>query len=318
MLIDFAPLEGITTALFRRLHCEYFPGVDRYYAPFLSPTADHRFTPKEQREIFPECNEGLMLIPQLLTKNSDDFLWAAKELYAMGYEEVNLNVGCPSGTVTAKGKGAGMLADLRKLDEFLDTVYSSAPCKISIKTRLGVEYPEEFDEIMAIYLKYPICELIVHPRVRKDFYRHPVRKEAFDKAYDKAIFPISYNGSVITPQDYKSCCSNYPNLRSIMIGQGLVADPFLAGKIRFGSIADIRVLEEFHDRLFAGYAEQFQSRNNAAKRMKELWFYLSRCFEGGEKRLKKILKAKTAEEYTQVVYQFFHNSFLLPQSTGDW
>lgn len=318
MYLDLAPLEGITGAIFRRLHHEYFPGVDRYYTPFISPTADRVFTPKEQREIFPEYNRDIPLIPQLLTKSADDFLWAANELHAMGYDEVNLNVGCPSGTVTAKGKGSGMLADLQNLQRFLDVIFEKAPGRISIKTRLGLAAAEEFEAVLALYNQYPISELVVHPRVRKDFYRHPVRNEAFDKAYRNRQIPITYNGSIIAPQDYIDCAERYPALRAIMIGQGLISDPFLAGKIKYGTLGDKQLLEEFHDRLFDGYAQQFQSRNNAAKRMKEIWFYLIRSFDDSERYGKRILKAKDAAEYDTAVKNVFSQLQLLERSTGGW
>ena len=204
-------MEGITGAVFRRLHHACFSGVDRYYTPFLSPTSDRRFTPREQREFYPEYNEGIPLIPQILTKHAGDFLWAAEELSAMGYKEVNLNAGCPSGTVTAKGKGAGLLADLAALDAFLDEIFTHANCKISVKTRLGLNDPEEFEPILEIYNRYPLSELIVHPRVRKDFYRHPVRTEYFDLAYEKSKNPISYNGSIVTKADFESCQKNIRN-----------------------------------------------------------------------------------------------------------
>ena len=166
MRYDFAPMEGITGALFRRLHHQFFPGVDRYYMPFLSPTRDHVFTPRELREILPENNPDAEVIPQLLTKVPEDFLWAAGELAAMGYQTVNLNLGCPSGTVVAKGKGSGMLADPSALDAFLDAVFSRAPCAVSVKTRLGLSDPEEFGPLLEIYNHYPLAELIVHPRVQ--------------------------------------------------------------------------------------------------------------------------------------------------------
>ena len=318
MNLDFAPMEGITGAVFRRLHHSFFPGVDRYYTPFLSPTADHRFTPRELREILPEHNGGVTLIPQLLTKQPADFLWAAGELHAMGYRELNLNVGCPSGTVTAKGKGAGMLADLQTLERFLDEIFAAAPCAVSIKTRLGLEDPEEFVPILELYNRYPICELIIHPRVRKDFYRHPVRTEYFDRALDHCKCPISYNGSIVTVQDYDACVSRYPQITSVMIGQGLVSDPFLAGRIRHGMQSDRQTLQQFHDALLDAYADLFGSRNNAAKRMKELWFYLIRLFEGSEKYGKKIMKSKNWEEYQLAVSAVFRDLPLLDASTGGW
>lgn len=318
MFLDFAPLEGITTAVFRQLHHEYFPGVDRYYTPFLSPTADHRFTPKEQREVLPQYNDGLCVIPQLLTKHAEDFLWAATQLHAMGYKQINLNLGCPSGTVTAKGKGCGMLADLSHLREFLDRVFEKSPCLVSVKTRLGMEQEEEFDAVLDLYKQYPIQELIVHPRVRKDFYRHPVRQEAFSRIYAAYSGPVSYNGSIVTPADFAQCAQKYPKLHSIMIGQALVSDPFLAGKIKDGIRADKQLLREFHGRLFDAYAQQFGSRNNAAKRMKELWLYLICCFEDEQKLGKKVLKAKDAAEFLSVTDKIFRELPLLDCSSGNW
>ena len=318
MYLDFAPLEGITGAAFRRLHQQYFGGVDRYYTPFLSPTKEHRFTPREQREFYPEHNQGVSVVPQILTKVSEDFLWAAEELHAMGYGEVNLNVGCPSGTVTAKGKGAGMLADLQALERFLDAVYETSPCPISIKTRLGLEDPEEFGPVLELYNRYPISELIIHPRVRKDLYRHPVRPEAFERALANSKNPVSYNGSIVTPEDYRACTDQYPGIKSVMIGQGLISDPFLAGRIRSGAKSSREVLKAFHDELLQTYAVQFDSRINAAKRMKDLWFYLIRLFADSERHGKKILKARNAEEYELAVAAVFRELPLLERSAGGW
>lgn len=318
MNISFAPLEGITSAAFRRLHHAYFPGVDRYYTPFLSPTADRRFTPREQREFFPEHNEGIPVVPQILTKDPHDFLWAANELHHMGYDEIDLNLGCPSGTVTAKGKGAGMLSDLEKLDIFLDMIFSSAPCKISVKTRLGIEAPEEFNAILEIYDRYPISELIIHPRVRKDFYKHPLRLDAFQAAYKSYTGPIIYNGSIVTPADYDTCITHFPDLHGVMIGQGLISDPFLAGKIKDQLRPDKATVKEFHDRLFDTYALQFQSRNNAATRMKELWYYLIKSFNNGDAYGKKLMRCRSAEEFLSITSSIFRELELLEVSSGGW
>ena len=318
MYIDFAPMEGITGAAFRRVHRKYFKGVDRYYTPFLSPTKEHVFTPREQREFYPEHNCDIPVIPQILTKVPEDFLWAAGELHAMGYPEVNLNLGCPSGTVTAKGKGCGMLADPEALRCFLDEIYEKAPCPISIKTRLGLEDPADFFEILNIYNRYPVSELIIHPRVRKDFYRHPVRHEIFEQVVTSCKMPVSFNGGIVTVDDFGVCAAKYPNVRAIMIGQGLVSDPFLADRIRFSAVSDAELLHSFHDELFATYAALFGSRNNAAKRMKELWFYLIRLFEAGERFGKQILKSKTADEYTIAVCKVFSELMIKNESSGGW
>ena len=169
-------MEGLTGALYRQAHCRWFGGVDRYFIPFITPTQDHRFTKRELREILPEHNRGLAAVPQLLVRRAEDFLWAAGELAAMGYPEINLNLGCPSGTVVAKGKGSGFLGLPEELERFLDTVFDAAPCAVSIKTRLGLREPEEFGPLLALFQRYPLAELIVHPRVQKDMYKNTPRR----------------------------------------------------------------------------------------------------------------------------------------------
>ena len=316
MLIDFAPMEGVTAAPYRRLHSKYFGGVDRYYAPFISPTADRRFTPKELRDILPENNGGIRLVPQLLTKNAGDFLWAAGELKAMGYDTVNLNVGCPSGTVTAKGKGAGMLAFPEALDAFLGEIFENAPCKISVKTRLGMNEPEEFWAILDIFNRYPIDELIIHPRVRRDFYREKVRTEYFAEAVARAKMPLGFNGGIVTAADCRERMDEFPSAVAIMLGQGLAADPFLAARVKAMPLGGVKAIREFHDELFEAYAKDFQSRNNAMQRMKELWTYLILSFAHGEKAAKGIKKAKNAEEYLSAANALFSDCPLREQAAA--
>ena len=314
MYLDFAPMEGITGSAFRRLHHGYFGGVDRYFTPFFSPTKEHLFTARDQREFFPENNRDVPVIPQILTKVPEDFLWAAGELRAMGYGEVNLNLGCPSGTVTAKGKGCGMLAHLDVLKYFLDRIFEHAPCPISVKTRLGMEDPAEFEPILEIYNQYPMTELIIHPRVRKDLYRHPVRTAAFEAALERSKNPVSFNGGIVTTADLAACREKYPTVKAIMVGQALISNPFLA----CGKKPEKETLRTFCDELLDTYTAQFGSRTNAMKRMKELWFYLIRLFDQSDRHGKHILKARTAEEYALAVQAVFCDLPLLEESAGGW
>ena len=179
MRFDFAPMEGVTDYVFRAIHHRYFPGIDRYFAPFLSPTMDGRFTGKKGKDVLPENNTGLDLVPQLLTKRPEDFHWAAQALADLGYTQVDLNLGCPSGTVVAKGKGSGLLADLSALEAFLDGIFEQTPLEISIKTRLGMRDPEEFPALLELFNRYPVQELTVHARVRADFYKLSARWDWF-------------------------------------------------------------------------------------------------------------------------------------------
>lgn len=301
-----APLEGLTGRQFRQVHQSCFPGVDRYYMPFLSPAQGHVFSRKELRELDPAANRGVPVVPQLLTRRAEDFLWAAGELAELGYGEVNLNLGCPSGTVTAKGKGAGFLGRLEELEAFLDQIFARCPLPISIKTRLGVHRPEEFEAVLALYRQYPVCELILHPRVQKDLYRPPVRSEWYAPALAQSRFPVCANGDLNTPRDISALLSQYPALDRVMLGRGLMMDPALIVKQKGGPPASREDLRNFHDALYDCYTRDFGSPHSAMMRMKEHWFYLIRRFQNHEKHAKHLKKARDPQEFrrwTQAVFQ---------------
>ena len=302
MRLYFAPLEGITDSIYRRLHHQYFPGLDRYYMPFFSPTVHRCLTRKEDRELPMADSVPFTAVPQLMTKNAEDFLWAAQQCADRGYREVNLNVGCPSGTVVAKGKGSGMLADPEGLDRFLERVFSEAVIPVSVKTRVGLKSDGEFPRLLEIFDRYPIRELIIHPRIRTDFYKPPLRLESFSYALDNTQLPLCYNGDIGSISDLKQMQLRFPQVDSFMLGRGLVGDP---GMLTPGG-TDIRVLERFHDHLLEEYSVCFGSTRNAMFRMKENWFYLKDHFDGGEKLFKNLRKTTDLEEYRRITAEIFH------------
>ena len=306
MELYFAPMEGITGARYRQAHRACFGGVDRYYLPFLSPTRDHLFTPRELRQVSPEVNAGLNAVPQLLTREPADFLWAARALGEMGYGEVNLNLGCPSGTVVAKGKGAGLLADPPALERLLEGIFSGdlGGVRVSVKTRMGMADPEEFGPLLELLGLFPISLLIVHPRVREDYYRHPLRRAEFLALLPRLGLPWCWNGGVTDRESYDQAAA-LPGVRGVMVGQGLLADPALARKLRGGPPAGRDELRQFHDLLYRGYLADFGSQRNTVFHMKEVWRYLSRLFDGGEKLFKQIKKAQDAPAYEGAVDRIF-------------
>ena len=308
----FAPMEGITDRIYRRLHRAYFPGVCRYYTPFFSPTVHRSLTPRERAELSPE--PGLTVIPQILTKNAEDFLWFTERCGELGYEEVNLNLGCPSGTVTAKGKGAGLLTDPDALDSFLYEIYNRAALPVSVKTRLGFHDPEEFPRLLEIFNRYPIRELTIHPRVREDFYKGCVRMEWFRYAAEKATMPLCYNGNLNTLSDIERIAAEFPNVEAVMLGRGLIGDP---GMVTEGGTT-AAALEGFHGALLEAYTEAFGSARNAMFRMKENWGYLKRHFEGGDKLFKKLRKTTDIAEYKAITADIFRSLPMLPTLNADW
>lgn len=300
MEIYFAPMEGVTDHIYRRVHHRYFPGVDRYFTPFLSPTKDHVFPPRLLRQVAPENNQGIYLVPQLLTKSPVDFLWAAGELADLGYEEINLNVGCPSGTVTAKGKGAGLLADRDSLRRLLDGVFADCPVRVSVKTRLGVREPGEFPAILDIYNDYPICQLIIHARTREEQYGGQVHPEAFAAALSTSRAPVCYNGDVRSAADIAALAGRFSALEAVMIGRGMVSRPWLALGQR-----DAETLRRFHRELCEAYCAVFGGPVSAMHRMKAIWSYMLVSFQGGERYAKRLGKTRRWEEFLALTGEMF-------------
>lgn len=291
MELYFAPMEGITTSVYRRVHAGMFGGVDRYYIPFFSPTSDHLFTPRQLRELAPSGVPGLRAVPQVLTKDPADLLWALDGLRDMGYREADLNAGCPSATVVSKGKGAGLLRDPRALDALLAGAFERCPLELSVKTRLGFQDPGEFPALLEIMNRYPVGELILHCRTRQEMYQEPVHREWFDLARRESRAPLCYNGDLFTPEDVAAFAARYPGERAVMLGRGAARDPALFRRVRGGPAASRRELAEFHGALYEEYIGLY-GRLNGMRRMKELWSYMIGSFSGAEELRKKMMRTK--------------------------
>lgn len=301
----FAPMEGITGYIFRRTHHRFFPGIDKYFSPFISPGSKKVMTPRERRDILPENNEGCRLVPQILTNKAQEFCQAARELWEYGYREVNLNLGCPSGTVVSKGKGAGFLEEPEKLDRFLAEIFENVQGDISIKTRIGTENPEEFDTLLEIYKKYPVKELIIHPRLLKDYYKNKPDWKAFQKAGQKLDCPLCYNGDLFTLKRCREFTEQFPETQSLMLGRGLLRNPCLIRELKGEENLTKEKLKAFHDALCSEYEQVMSGDRSTLFKMKELWFYMGDLFPDSKKYLKKIKKTQKVTEYRQAVEELF-------------
>ena len=308
----FAPMEGLTDSIYRSVHHRYYPGFDAYYMPFISPTVHRCLTHREERELPFADAVPFRAVPQIMTKVAEDFCWAAGQCAQRGYDEVNLNVGCPSGTVVAKGKGSGMLRDPEALDRFLDEIFTGTELPISVKTRLGVEEPAEFPRILEVYNRYPIKELTIHPRVRRQFYKGDVDMEMFRHAVENSKIPLCYNGNLRTLSEAKAFAEEFPQIESVMIGRGAIGNPgILTG-------TDASTLEAFHNELLERYIVEFGGARNAMFRMKENWRHMILMFEDSEKLWKKLRKTTDVEEFRSIVAQIFHTLPLAAELQADW
>ena len=266
--------------------------------PFFSPTQHRSLTPREARELPEAASEDFFAVPQVLTKEPEDFLWAAQVCADRGYRQINLNLGCPSGTVVSKGKGSGMLADPARLDSFLDTVCARSPIPISVKTRLGLTDPEEFPRLLDIFNRYPLELLILHPRVRKDFYDRPLREDWFSYCLASSSNPVCRSGGICTRT--QAIFRDIP----VMIGRGLIANPALAQELNGGDALTPAALRDFHNRLFAAYCEKYPP-HVALGRMREIAKHMVCCFEQPEKPHKAIRKASSLRAYSDAIDDLF-------------
>ena len=310
MRIDFAPMEGITGWPFRAVHARMFPSGLRYYTPFIAANGTFSLKTKEKKEIALENNIGVMLVPQILTNRADAFLWAAGKMAGFGYETVNLNLGCPSPTVVTHGKGAGFLQDPAKLDAFFEEIFEGAVPRISVKTRIGLEDVSEAKELIRIFNRYPIDELIVHPRLRKDFYGGKADRETFGLFYRDSRLPLIYNGDVRSKEDAAELAEHFPKLKGIMIGRGLAANPALAREIAGGGGLTVPELRAFHDELYRKWREELPDMRAVLGRMKELWYYWSTVLEGADRPVKKVRKARRYEEYETAAAEVFRAAMI--------
>lgn len=317
MKFYFAPLEGITGYIYRNAYHDFFDcGISKYFTPFIAVNQNGLTKRKELEDLSRVNNQGLVIVPQLLGSKGREVSDYLYRLQDMGFEEVNLNIGCPYQTVVSKKKGAGLLADTDYLRRFLEEVFTNPPVAVSVKTRIGMEQTEEFEEILEIYNQYPVAELVVHPRVRADFYKNHPDFAAFSYAMSESKAPVCYNGDIFKAGDYLAFTESFPETDRMMLGRGLLANPGLLSEILAGNSGAARMekekLKAFHDRVYQDYREVMSGDKDVLFKMKELWNYMQFLFTDREKYIKKIRKANKAAEYEGAVAALFDCCEIIP------
>ncbi|SEM05458.1 tRNA-dihydrouridine synthase [Butyrivibrio sp. ob235] len=321
MRTSFAPMEGITLYCYRNAHHRIFEeGIDVYYTPFLSIYKHHSIKKRDIREILPENNseQGIRIIPQIMANDADEIIWALGELHSRGYDEINLNMGCPVGTVVSKHKGSGMLEDPERLDVLFAEVFDdkiTRDIKFSVKTRLGLVNPHEFEDILPVLNKYPFSSVIIHPRVRTQMYKGLPDIGVFSWAYENSKNPVGYNGNIFHVEDYQRIIGQFPDLCEVMLGRGLVANPALARQISGGSGITLLELKDFIRELENCYKVEIPAEESIMHKMKEIWFYVGNLLiqengQAAEPYIHKIRTAKNIAEYRNAERAVFKNCII--------
>lgn len=320
MQIYFAPLEGVTGYVFRNAYEKYYGGIDKYFTPFISPHTKKLMDAREKRDILPENNKRLYVVPQVLTNKAEELIDICKILKEdYGYEEVNLNLGCPSKTVTTKGKGSGFLQTPDQMEEFFDRFFKVADVKLSIKTRIGYWEVNEAERLFRLYEKFPFEEVIIHPRLGAEMYQGTPHYDVFENYLAKTKLSLCYNGDINSLETLNGLNTKWENCDKFMLGRGLIANPSMLKSLQQGITTDTEIMDvqtrlskedwstflNFHNEIVDGYDVYMSGDRNTLFKMKELWTWWEVQFPGKEKILKQIKKATTLTEYKQLVKSLY-------------
>ncbi len=297
----FAPLEGITGFVYRNTYEKHFGGITKYFTPFITTNQHFAMQNRDRKDILPENNPGICLVPQILTNHAEQFVDMARKIQSLGYEEINLNLGCPSKTVVTKKKGAGFLAYPEKLNEFLEEIFwKCQDMEISIKTRIGMEDEQEFERLLKIYNRYPLKELIVHPRLQTDYYNNHPKMEVFRECLKNSKAPVCYNGDLFTTEDIRRFQEEFPEVSCVMLGRGILKAPGILRELQ-GEERDLKAWYAFLSELCEAYEKELSGDTNVLYKMKEHWYYLFMSLPECEKEKKAMRKVRDLDSYKLLV-----------------
>ena len=306
-----SPLQGFTDFRFRNAFNKYFGGIDTFYAPYIRMNGKLVIKNNYQRDLNPENNTELELIPQIMTNDAEEFLFAVKYIQELGYKEMNWNLGCPYPMVTKRGMGSGLICEPEKINYILDRVHSETDILVSMKMRMGYENPEEILDTFPILDKYPLKNVAIHARIGKQLYKGGVNLEAFERCLESTKHKLFYNGDITSVSKFKEMQDRFPSIDHFMIGRGLIADPFLPSMINNNTTEyptnRWEIFSEFHDTIYQQYDAALSGPTPIKMKMQGFWEYFSQSFSNPQKTFKKIKKAGNPRKYKDAVAEILNN-----------
>ncbi|MCF8272490.1 MAG: tRNA-dihydrouridine synthase family protein [Flavobacteriaceae bacterium] len=306
-----SPLQGFTDFRFRNAFNKYFGGIDTFYAPYIRLDGKMVIKSSYQRDLLPENNTTLEVIPQVMTNDADEFLFVIKYIRELGYKELNWNLGCPYPMVTKQGMGSGLICNPQKINHILNRAHNETDVIVSMKMRMGYENPDEILEVFPILDKYPLKNIAIHARIGKQLYKGPVNLEAFQRCVNNTKHKLYYNGDITTVAKFKDMQNRFPSIDHFMIGRGLIADPFLPNMIKNNTTEypanRWKIFSAFHDTIYQEYDAALSGPTPIKMKMLGFWEYFSQSFSNPQKTYKKIKKVSNPRAYTQAVAEILNN-----------
>jgi len=312
LYLELAPIRGVTDYIFRNIYSRYFTGFDSAIAPFITTFPGTEIKEKMLRDILPENNKGIKIIPQIIGKNPDEFILLAKKMKEIGYNKINWNLGCPHKMVAKRGRGSGLLPNPEIIEAFFEKVIPEIPNHLSVKIRLGRKSVEEVFNLIPVFNKFPLAEVTIHARTGIQMYEGKPYVDVFEKVYKDFSAPVVYNGDIFSVNDYNILSKRFSSLNKWMIGRGALIDPFLPEFIKGAQKPDYKTrlskVKDFHNHLFDAHRTRLSGPAPLLGRMKEFWNYYALQFENYEKPLKKILKSTTVDNFWQAIQDFLNSA----------
>ena len=296
--IEFAPLQGYTDAIYRTIHNKVFGGINCYYSPFIR-LEKGEVRQKDIKDILPENNENINLVPQIIVNSNEEFLKLTESVCNLGYKRIDINMGCPFPLQTKKGRGAALLQNTNHLEDIVESINSINDIDFSIKMRLGMDSAEDAKGALEIINKAKLHHITIHPRIAKQQYKGEIDYQTFDYIYQNCLHPIIYNGDILSQEDIYNIINIYPKIEGIMIGRGLLAKPYLAMElnktIRLSVSERLSMIMKLHDAIYDHYSSVMQGEHQLLLKMKTFWEYLDE--EIGKKPYKAIKKSVNIKKY---------------------
>ncbi len=305
-----SPLQGFTDFRFRNAFNKHFGGIDTFYSPYIRLNGKLVVKNSYERDILPDNNTQLEVIPQIITNDAEEFLFVAKYVQQFGYKELNWNLGCPYPMVTKQGMGSGLICDPGKINHILDRAHNETNILVSMKMRMGYENAEEILETLPVLDKYPLKNIAIHARIGKQLYKGGVDLDAFQRCVDNTKHKLYYNGDITTVAKFKEMQERFPSIDHFMIGRGLIADPFLPSMIKNNTTEypknRMDIFADFHDEIYQQYDAALSGPTPIKMKMLGFWEYFSQSFSNPQKTYKKIKKATNPHKYKQAVAEILN------------
>lgn len=306
-----SPLQGFTDFRFRNAFHKHFGGIDTFYSPYIKLNGKLVVKGSYERDILPENNNTLEVIPQIITNDAEEFLFVAKYVQQFGYKELNWNLGCPYPMVAKCGMGSGLIKNTDQIEHILKRVHNETDIIVSMKMRMGYENATEILDVFPILEQYPIKNIAIHARIGKQLYKGGVDLDSFQKCLDTSKQKIYYNGDITSVEKFKELQERFPSIDHWMIGRGLIADPFLPSMIKNDTTEypknRLEIFEAFHDEIYREYDAYLQGPTPIRMKMLGFWEYFSESFSNPQKTFKKIKKAGNSKNYEAAVKEIFKN-----------